>query len=79
MYTLTKLSRPGWTKKYSTIEQLTQAVRDGTCKLCVASYGADLQSMLASDCGCEYEVEGLALDEPETDFEALERVLRGAL
>lgn len=62
MYALHKYSSPGWTKKFDTLEELTAAVRLETCMLCAASYGTDLDSMLASDCGCEYGADGLTSD-----------------
>lgn len=66
MYTLNKYSSPSWSKKFDTLEALTTAVHEGTCGLCLDSYGTDIDSMLASDCGCEYGVDGLKLDEPMT-------------
>lgn len=66
MYTLHKRSAPGWTKKFDTTQELTEEVFKHTCSLCKDSYGTDLLSMLASDCGCEYEVDGISLDEPMT-------------
>lgn len=74
MYTLHKYSRPGFTKKFDTLQALTAEVKTHTCELCLDSYGTDLESMLASDCGCEYGVDGLTLDEPETMLEWLERL-----
>lgn len=69
MYTLHKYSRPAWSKKYETIQALTSALLDETCRLCTDSYGTDIQSLLASDCGCEYGVDGLVLDGPLTEAE----------
>jgi len=77
MYTLRKLSAPGWLKKFTTIEALTEAFSQCTCNLCKGTYGSDLEGMRCSDCGCEYEVGGLALDEPEKYSEWLERTVGG--
>lgn len=79
MYTLRKLSAPGWLKQFTTIEALTEAFSKWTCQLCKDIYGSDLEGMRCSDCGCEYEVGGVTLDEPETDLEWLERTVGGRL
>lgn len=72
MYKLIKISKPSWTKEFSTVEELTEEVYKNTCDLCKDSYGTDLESMLCSDCGCEYEVEGIALDGSPTEHEAIQ-------
>lgn len=77
MYTLHKHSAPGWSKKFDTLEALTTAVYEETCGGCIDSFGTDLSSMLASDCGCEYSVEGLKLDGPMTLAEQWQDFLRG--
>ena len=64
MYTLHKHSRPSWVKKFDTIEELTEEVTEQTCGPCLDSYGSNLESMLVSECGCEYSVDGLSLDAP---------------
>ena len=66
MYTLHMHSEPGWSKKFDSLEALTEEVSERTCQLCKDSYGRDLEGMRCSDCGCEYSIEGIDLDGPET-------------
>lgn len=72
IYKLVKCSHPGWTKSFDTLKELTDEVYENTCSLCKDSYGTDLLSMLASDCGCEFEAEGIMLDHPLSSYEDLQ-------
>lgn len=72
MLKLIKHSRPGWTREYGSIDELTKAVYNHTCSLCKASYGIDLEGMLMSECGNEYSAVGHTLDEPLTTYEQID-------
>jgi hypothetical protein len=71
-YTLTKLSAPGWEKTFNTWEEVEKEFAPHVCRECKEHYGADLYSMLASDCGCEYMLEDNILDKPITEEERIQ-------
>lgn len=72
MYKLYKCSSPGWVKSFDNVDDLEVEVSHHTCTKCKEHYGSRLLEMLSSDCGCEYEVEGLTLDYPVTDQEHIQ-------
>lgn len=61
MYKLFKLSAPGWTQTFLFKEQVQQELYKHMCGQCRAEEGlteiSDIDQMLASACGCEYDVE----------------------
>jgi len=72
MYTLHKLSYPGWTEKYETLEMATDALRQYICQKCIRYCGSDLWSMHGSPCGLEYFIEGIHQNEPPTLYEQIQ-------
>lgn len=72
MYKLYKHSKPTWVKSFDSVDGLTEVFRKNVCGLCLREYGTDLDALQSSDCGCEYEVEGLTLDYPVTDPEHIQ-------
>jgi hypothetical protein len=71
MYELIKLSTPGWSKKFDTERELAEELSRNVCQMCRRTWGSDLQSMWASDCGGEFHIEGLTLDYDKTNFNDL--------
>lgn len=72
MYKLYKHSKPTWVKSFDNVDDLTEELWQHMCGLCAKLYGNDVSSMLSSDCGCEYEIEGLTPDYPVTDSEHIQ-------
>lgn len=72
MYILMKHSTPRWFKAFETISELTEELSLNTCKECHDSYGSDLDGMRYSDCGLEFTIEGVDMDEPMTIAEHLQ-------
>ena len=77
MYKLHKLSSPGFTKSFATVEELRLELKEETCGMCLREYGTSLEGMLGSDCGCEYGVSGVELEPGMNGLEELEEELRG--
>lgn len=78
MYQLVKNSAPGWVKGFQGLDAIAQELHKHICIHCQDVYGTDLEGMLASDCGAEYGVEGLAHGESLTGVhEAVLKDLKG--
>lgn len=62
-YVLYKCSAPGWTKEYDNKLDLQRELNTRICEQCCAEEGiteiSDIQHMLSTACGCEYEYEEL--------------------
>jgi len=60
-YNLIKLSRPSWSKSISSSAELKEELFQHICNICRLSHNvsvnSQVQKMLGTDCGCEYEVE----------------------
>jgi hypothetical protein len=61
MYTIIKLSRPGWDKTFDTEEEARVELHNHICNECIDAYdigiNCTIDDLLATDCGCEYYVE----------------------
>jgi len=60
-YNLVKLSRPSWSKSIESSTELKKDLFKHICSECTHHYNisvnSQVQKMLGTDCGCEYEVE----------------------
>lgn len=74
-FTLIKCSHPGWEKPFDTLDEAITELRARICRLCWQGEAGDPEGppdadcrdpyvLLSTPCGCEYEIEGLAL--PDT-------------
>lgn len=74
-YHLYKISSPGFKKSFNNLEELTHELSGWMCGECLEN-GKELNSMLASPCGCEFLMQD-PIANPETKLEAMERSLQG--
>lgn len=59
MWVLTKLSAPGWERKYVLRGAAVESLRKCICELCIQEVAdrADAAELLGTPCGCEYMLE----------------------
>lgn len=76
MYKLIKMSAPGWERTYTTEQDVKEALEKHVCQSCLDDDGTDLESMLASSCGCEFWLER-PQELPPTDAELIQAKFDG--
>jgi hypothetical protein len=77
MYKLIKMSFPGWTRTYEDRGKLASALYPHICEKCIEMYGKELDQMLNSICGLDFEMVGPADDEALTEAEQSDVDLNG--